>query len=218
MAQWVRNPTVAAQVAAQAQIQSLAQCGGLKGLALLQQQQPLLRDSIPGPETSTCHEHGHKRKKKSKPKTQISLQLFLAKHNTHRSTHSRTELNKEWRCFSWQRLWKDTRLFPVLKGCHPEERGSLRAEPGPHRAARWDGKHQRQGAVLRPRWETSRRPLQPRLWRLGGLDVSGASGRLVVSTPWPLRVLGRHSRTPVSSHQLSQHAQAARVQGFILKQ
>ena len=41
MAQWVKNPTEAAQVAAEMQVQSLAQCNGLKALALPQLQHRL---------------------------------------------------------------------------------------------------------------------------------------------------------------------------------
>lgn len=61
MAQWVKSPTAAAWVDAEAWVQSPVQRHGLKGLALPQLQLgfgPWHRNSI-------CHECGHKRKKNS---------------------------------------------------------------------------------------------------------------------------------------------------------
>ena len=52
MAQWVKNPTAAAQVAVEVQVQSLAQHSELKDLALPQFCGSCDSDSFPGPGTS----------------------------------------------------------------------------------------------------------------------------------------------------------------------
>ena len=59
--QWVKNPTEAAQVAEEAQVQSLARYKGLLTDPVLPQLSGSCgSDSIPGPETSICHRCGHK--------------------------------------------------------------------------------------------------------------------------------------------------------------
>ena len=62
VAQWVKNLTAAAQVTAEVWVQSLAQCNGLKDLALseLQYRSQLGSDSVPSLETSICHKSSHK--------------------------------------------------------------------------------------------------------------------------------------------------------------
>ena len=61
MAQGVKDPTAAAWVAAEAQVQSPAQCNRLKNLALPQ---------LPGQGNSTCHGVAIKKKIKTKKSPQ----------------------------------------------------------------------------------------------------------------------------------------------------
>ena len=57
MVQWVKNPTVAAQVAAEEQVQSLAQHSGLRICGVGHN---CALDSVPAPGTSIFHGYSHK--------------------------------------------------------------------------------------------------------------------------------------------------------------
>ena len=66
MVQWVKNPTAAAWVAAEVQVQSPAPCIGLKGSVLpwLQHGLRLWLRFNPWPGTSICHGCGYKIERK----------------------------------------------------------------------------------------------------------------------------------------------------------